>query len=181
MDEDQRIGWYNQETGEWDKEQPTMSETIEEKIKRRHYRTYTVTEPLDGLADPEWEEDEKAYVEERYQRYLNRIENLITQDEFWVNREGERILLKDMSCRYKANVHNFLLKRAAHIEFKYAFSFATGPQPSGDAACDAFDYAMQQHMDHVVEVGAEQWLREMPLLRALLYQSRASEFDGPID
>lgn len=119
--------------------------------------------------------------EERIEQYERRIDVQICQREYWYTKDRRRLLLTDMSCRYKANVHAFLLRRARSIEWSYALNHFVVSWDMSDMASDGLESALAEHQAFVDQVGATQWLREMPLLRELLYQSRARDYDGPID
>ena len=110
------------------------------------------------------------------------VYNLLNQTEFWVNRAGEKVPLVEMSCAYKATVRDFILRRARHYSKLY-FLGATishyDPEwgPGHWSMADPTTPDGQEWL--VKRVGEEQWLRETALVRELLYQSRASLYDGP--
>lgn len=108
---------------------------------------------------------------------------LLRQTEWWQPAKGGPVKLTEMSCRYKANTHAFLLRNSANIERRYRFriamDFATYADELGVYSITD-PSTPEGHEAFVERVGALQWLRETPLLRELLYQSRASAFDGPI-
>lgn len=88
---------------------------------------------------------------------------LLEQDVWWKPKDGDPVRVEEIDDRWRGNLIRFLERRAERLKFKYELSLITGPQPSGDMACDAFDSACSALFDQ----SALEWLRDQPLYRRL--------------
>lgn len=91
------------------------------------------------------------------------MRNDLYQDERWTTRDGKTLALEDMTPEHRRNLLAMLRRRADSYKLSAQMSLAYGMQPSGDAACDAFD-AM---CDEIGRTPAAQWLEELPLVERL--------------
>lgn len=141
-------------------------------IRSRHFDREG--QALDAQFDPEWTEQEMAYL--RRQEILHSKRDVLSQDEVWYPKTGDPIRVDEMSLRYKKNVLAFLERRAPTLKAAYEWRMIAGPQPSGDAAQDAFDSAMGE----LFEMQPIKWLYRTPLVERLEQLVREGH-DGPID
>jgi hypothetical protein len=78
----------------------------------------------------------------------------------WLDGDGKLWKLENMRPDHRRNVLAHLEKRAKGLKSQYEWSLLRGPQPHGDAACDAFDAGMTQLMEQKPIT----WLNEQPLV-----------------
>lgn len=101
---------------------------------------------------------------------------LLDQTEVWFDRDEQPHELIDMSPRYKANVINFLVRRARLMEFNYSLREAlwlTHMEPMmGEMAFDSVENAIFADQDKRFKNPAA-WLWSTPLLRELEWQVAA--------
>jgi hypothetical protein len=88
---------------------------------------------------------------------------LLEQDVWWITKDKRAVRIEEMSESHVNNLYAFLLRRADMLKQRYEFNLIRGPQPSGDAACDAFDTGMSE----LFEQSASEWLLEQPLMKKL--------------
>lgn len=85
------------------------------------------------------------------------------QDEHWTP-DGEHALRLDlMTQRHLSNVLEMLRRNAKGLKLHYEIEMCLGPQPQGDAACDAFDSGMDQ-LNRTPDL---EWLNSTPLVNRL--------------
>lgn len=65
----------------------------------------------------------------------------------WTTKEGQEIQLRDMGDEHLSNTIKFLLRHAASRQIRENIIFFGGPQPSGDAASDAYEKACFEQGD----------------------------------
>lgn len=89
--------------------------------------------------------------------------DLLHQSEIWIDADGNTHQISDMEIRHARNVIRMLERNAERLHLQQGFSFLSGPEPSGDMACDAFDSMMDEfgNMDALI------WLRSTDLVQAL--------------
>lgn len=106
-----------------------------------------------------------------------KAQHVLEQDQVWYNREGDEILLEDMSLRYLKNVLAFVERRAAFLKARAEAQllFWCG-QPHGDMAQDALDSILAEVLDQEPTT----WLYGQPLVARLDYLVKI-EHDGPFD
>jgi hypothetical protein len=125
---------------------------------------------------------ELAKREERMAAYFWRPEDgpppkqvstlqLLDQGTWWMPNEGPPIKIEDMDPSYRINLTRWLFRRAELLKNREVLSLLTGPQPSGDMACDAFDGMVSQ----IEESNAKVWLRETELMRKLLSTQKSDK------
>jgi hypothetical protein len=95
------------------------------------------------------------------------IHALLAQDQVWQPKDpidGKPVIaLPDMLPSHRRNLYAFLHRRADLLKFKHELAMVSGPGPSGDMACDAFDHEMTALFDIPPRV----WLDGQPLMRRL--------------
>jgi hypothetical protein len=79
------------------------------------------------------------------------VRNNLHQAEVWVTADGRTVALVDMDVSHRA------------IRWSESLAMATDPQPSGDAACDAFDSAF----DELLRADPLEWIESTALVREL--------------
>jgi hypothetical protein len=89
--------------------------------------------------------------------------DLLFQQEWWQPQRGPAVRILDMTDTHRWHTLRWLERRAASLKEAVAWSYATGPQPSGDAACDAFEWALLE-LDRTEPLT---WLRSTELHEAL--------------
>lgn len=99
---------------------------------------------------------------------------LLEQDEYWIDGLGRIRRLVDMDRSYCGNVREFLLKQAGGFAQWRLQRMLSGPQPSGDMACDAFDSMTEELM--WATRNSQTWMLRKPLLHAL--QARIDDKPG---
>lgn len=77
----------------------------------------------------------------------------------------EAIRLEDMTHDHRLALLAFLRRNAPRYKIRADWAMTSGPQPSGDAACDAFEAACDQQW----ETSAAEWIEDRPLVAALVY------------
>jgi hypothetical protein len=77
----------------------------------------------------------------------------------------EAIRLEDMTHDHRLALLAFLRRNAPRYKMRADWAMTSGPQPSGDAACDAFEAACDQQW----ETSAAEWIEDQPLVQALAY------------
>jgi hypothetical protein len=87
---------------------------------------------------------------------------LIDQGEWWQPKVGPMVRIATMTDTHRLHLMRWLERRAPSMATLMMWNMASGPQPSGDAACDAFEAEMDLLQDHPVE-----WLHTTELYRAL--------------
>jgi hypothetical protein len=88
---------------------------------------------------------------------------LLEQDIWWKPKEKPPLRIEDMEQGHIQNLHAFLLRRAPQLKLRYEMRMFSGPQPSGDAACDAFDDGMSE----LWRQSPEDWILLYPLMKKL--------------
>lgn len=88
---------------------------------------------------------------------------LLYQDEFWQPEYGPMVRVADMTDTHRWHTSRWLLRRANPLAHLFTWSMVMGPQPSGDAACDAFEHEIL-----AVEREPEAWIRRTRLFEALV-------------
>lgn len=93
---------------------------------------------------------------------------LLDQDEFWEPAVGGPVRLEDMAPRHKRNTLALLERRARSLRCAYDMTtvqYLLGPLgPSGDAACDAVDAALEAEW----AMGDLEWLHSRKLVKRLV-------------
>lgn len=87
---------------------------------------------------------------------------LIDQGEWWQPKVGPMVRIATMTDTHRLHLMRWLERRAPSMATLMMWNMASGPQPSGDAACDGFEAEMNFLQDRPVE-----WLRTTELYRAL--------------
>lgn len=87
----------------------------------------------------------------------------LDQAETWTSNDGREQRIEEMDPRHRRNVINWLVRNAEGLKAGEEMLMCTGPQPSGDAACDAFD----GELSRLMEMDAQDWLDAKPLMRRL--------------
>jgi len=90
---------------------------------------------------------------------------LLGQDEYWVDGLGRIRRIADMDRAYCENVREFLIRQAGGFAQWQLRRVLSGPQPSGDMACDAFDSMTEELVEATRNPQA--WILRKPLLHAL--------------
>lgn len=89
--------------------------------------------------------------------------DVLHQDREWIDRDGIRWRLEDMTVSHRRNLLGWLRRRAAALEFRDALLLLGGPfAPRGDMASMACDDFLDERADHP---GA--WLETLPLVKRL--------------
>lgn len=89
--------------------------------------------------------------------------NDLHQDTKWVTATGDILLLDEMSPRHLSDVLAFLRRTSRSLKFWDDIALSRGLQPRGDAACDAFDAAV----DRQFAMSPREWLESTALVRRL--------------
>ena len=92
----------------------------------------------------------------------------LNQGTVWVDKDGNKHLIRNMSGRYALNAHNMMQRNAQIIAFKYTSYLMMVPLPDGDTA--AFDM-VSSDIDRELErirTDALGWLLDKPLMQALM-------------
>lgn len=89
---------------------------------------------------------------------------LIQNQEYWIKKDGTRILIKDMDNDYLKNTINFIFKRADFYKLLYELYFCSLPKPNGDFAFMAYE----QELSSLLNEEAEEWIQEQPLYKAMV-------------
>jgi hypothetical protein len=106
--------------------------------------------------------------------------DLLHQGEWWINRAKEWVHIAEMDLSYAENLYNWLCSRAGHYgawvghyaqheTFRMAY-IADGPLgPGGDAACDAFESAMDEIWEEGFEAQrhTDRWFPKLELVQAV--------------
>lgn len=106
----------------------------------------------------------------------DRRRSVLWQDEVWFDKSGSEFRLEDLSLRWKRNILAFLDARAPMLQASWLARTCLGPQPSGEAATDAFD----QMLDEAMSESPTKWLYQTPLVERLEHLIRIGQ-DGPLD
>lgn len=106
----------------------------------------------------------------------DRRRSVLWQDEVWFDRSGAEFRLEDLSLRWKRNILSFLEARASNLHMQWIAQTALGPQPSGEAASDAFG----RMLDEAMSESPTKWLYQTPLVERLEHLIRIDQ-DGPLD
>lgn len=124
----------------------------------------------------------KTHVHNGVERSLNLLD-VLQQTEYWVPKAQilapQPILLTEMSCRYKRNAYNFLLRRAALVE-------RVTHNQLLNYACDEIAQQggsmnwLYEHEDKVRTLGVEGWMKTFPLMIELARQMDDEDFDGDL-
>lgn len=88
---------------------------------------------------------------------------LLDQDVWWKPREEPALTLKAMKPSHRAHLLAFLRRNAVRYKRFYEGAFIGGPMPSGNAASDAVDSAM----DELFYQKPEEWIEKQPLVKRL--------------
>lgn len=99
-------------------------------------------------------------TEDQLFRAVTTFWGYLFQDREWRSGDGRVNRLKDLDPRHRRNLIAWLERRAARLKMAYEFSLATGPQPSGEMACDAFE----SEQAVLWETGDQEWLNSTPLM-----------------
>jgi hypothetical protein len=91
---------------------------------------------------------------------MTTIRRLLAQDEIWHPKNANPIRLQAMAPSHRRNLLAWLRRRAPRLKESTAWSYLTGPGPSGDMACDAFD----RELDELDAQDPQAWLAEQPLV-----------------
>lgn len=95
----------------------------------------------------------------------NRILQLLTQTENWVDGSGKTWRISDMNPSHRENVYSFLLRIAPGLASQAYDQLAAGLAPQGEMARDAHDATTDELADAVIEPLA--WIAQQPLITAL--------------
>lgn len=141
------------------------SETIEEKIRRRHYRTTTTVEPRHALEDPEWEPDEIAYVEERARRARRALSRQVMQGERWLPKDGRDLAVEELTPEHRRHVLAFIERHASAIgRSVWSDMLNSAAAMGGEHATDAVEsLAEEVHESLLADPTGLTWIRETPL------------------
>lgn len=98
---------------------------------------------------------------------------LIQQGLWWRMRESRNpedkttvaVRVADMDHDHRLSLLGFLRRNAKAYKEREDWAYASGPQPSGDMACDAFE----AECDRQWSMGAHEWLEDQPLICTLVY------------
>lgn len=102
---------------------------------------------------------------------------ILDQDEFWVTASGSRTRVEDMEVSHCANAYAFVLRRLPLLAAKEVEQMLSGPGPSGDMACDAFDGELAR-LEHIAFDPAS-FVAQSPLMQALERRSRGFKSPDP--
>lgn len=94
---------------------------------------------------------------------------VLHQNRYWVDFKGERKEISSMLPVHCGNAADFILKNVSRLAEADLTQMLTGPQPSGDAANDAFDGEILR-LEHIV-ANSRAWAEETPLVIALRMRS----------
>jgi hypothetical protein len=83
----------------------------------------------------------------------------------WTTKDGQEMTLGTMTRRHRQNLMALLERNARRLHDAHVWGMVLGPQPSGDAACDAFEQAL----DETMRDDPAEWLRGTPLWEALAW------------
>lgn len=89
--------------------------------------------------------------------------DLLHQSEIWIDADGNTHQIPDMEIRHARNVIRLLERKAAQIHDAESWDYVSGPGPSGDVACDAFEAEMERFMS----ADPLEWVRSTDLVQAL--------------
>ncbi len=95
---------------------------------------------------------------------------ILHQDVFWVDTNGNRLLLNEMQESRCINVRNWIFRNLSRIAERDSWQMAMGPGPSGDVANDAFNSELER-LEHIIE-NAPAWAAGTPLVKALERRSQ---------
>lgn len=102
--------------------------------------------------------------------------DLLYQSEIWIDADGHTHQIADMETRHARNVIRMLERKANHFHSAANWGYVSGPGPSGDAACDAFNAEMDRFMD----ADPLEWIRSSDLVQAL-YERIGEPVPGQAD
>lgn len=91
---------------------------------------------------------------------------LMQQDEIWIDKAGNKLLLDEMEPRYCGNVYSLMLRSLPGLARADSWSMMASPGPSGDMACDAFESEIDR-LEHIA-ANPNEYAAESPLMKALL-------------
>jgi hypothetical protein len=89
--------------------------------------------------------------------------SLLRQTEYWVNQQGEIVLLKHIDPRYATNIVILMERNAPEWKRAVDMWYVTTPGPSGDMASMVFDEECNRQWD----MSPQEWLSKRPLYRAI--------------
>lgn len=117
--------------------------------------------------DPGWDDDNLAPPPQRVG-----AAQLLKQGIWWRMRTSEDefaptapIRIEHMHHEHRLALLAFLRRNAARYKLRADWAMASGPQPSGDAACDAFEDAC----DQLWGTPDDDWIEDQPLVQALVH------------
>lgn len=117
--------------------------------------------------DPGWDNDEFGPPPQRVG-----AAQLLQQGIWWRMRTSEDefaptvpIRIEHMHHEHRLALLAFLRRNAARYKLRADWAMASGPQPSGDAACDAFEDAC----DQLWGTPDDDWIEDQPLVQALVH------------
>jgi hypothetical protein len=117
--------------------------------------------------DPGWPHDELGPPPQRVG-----AAQLLKQGIWWRMRTSEEefaptaaIRIEHMDHEHRLALLAFLRRNAARYKLHADWAMASGPQPSGDAACDAFEAAC----DQLWGTPDDEWIEGRPLVQALVH------------
>lgn len=91
--------------------------------------------------------------------------DLLGQDEIWIDKEGRRLAISEMTPTHCQNVRNFLMRNSGGFLDTLYHRILDGPQPHGDMASDGFDGVLAELEEASKDPVA--WITGQPLLIAL--------------
>lgn len=98
-----------------------------------------------------------------YARLATFVERIARQDEWWLTGDGRWVRVDDMDADHRRNLLALLRRNARQLHMAYGTWLMTGPEPSGDAARDAYEHVIAVH-----ELATpDEWLEDTPLVRKL--------------
>jgi hypothetical protein len=100
---------------------------------------------------------------------MTNIYTLLGQTEVWEPKDRPPVLVETMTPTHVRNLLRWFEGRAPALKERLAWSYAAGPQPSGDVACDMF----QAELDQLERTAPETWLESRPLIKKLRELNRA--------
>jgi hypothetical protein len=117
--------------------------------------------------DPGWDDDTLDPPPQRVG-----AGQLLQQGIWWRMRTSEEefaptvpIRIEHMGHEHRLALLAFLRRNAPRYKLRADWAMASGPHPSGDMACDAFDDAC----DELWGTPDAEWIEDQPLVRALVY------------
>jgi hypothetical protein len=117
--------------------------------------------------DPGWDDDELGPPPQRVG-----AAQLLQQGIWWRMRTSEDefaptapIRIEHMDHEHRLALLAFLRRNAGRYKLRADWAMASGPQPSGDMACDAFE----RECDQLWGTPAAEWIEDQPLVQALVY------------